>query len=261
MVFRGYLLVDKCLHQMTVKSVVDKNPEFASLSGYRENVFVLKKVYSSLLKNDTTLEGTTVARTSEELDKKKPEVSTHSKMGHLWLEYQRILQAQLQRLYLRMPHIFWNRTLRHGRSEVDLNRNCGRERQITASSAWSLPEKKGLYRVIPIVILNLKNGCTLVWWCQEAKKMPGLTPVSSMSYAWKASLLPLSLWIWIQSLYYCLNFKKLHLFIYLFICYFLALTKPPSRLLKLLVWSLAGLGHSFTHPGYCVSHWCGTLLA
>ena len=89
--FRGHLLVDKCLHHMVVKSVVEEKPEFAS------QIEEIEKMYSSLLNGDIILESfvtsTIVAKISEILDKKKAELSARSKTSQLWLGYQRMLRT------------------------------------------------------------------------------------------------------------------------------------------------------------------------
>jgi 5'-3' exonuclease len=89
--FRGHLLVDKCLHQMTVKSVVDEDLHFGSLIDETE------EMYTSLLKGENTLESlvasTAVARITETLNKKKAEFSAQSKTSQLWLGYQRMLHT------------------------------------------------------------------------------------------------------------------------------------------------------------------------
>ena len=87
--FRGHLLVDKCLHQLIVDSVVADNTEFESL------IDDVEEMYSSLLKDDITLASLvtspTVASVSKELETQKSKIRAQSKTSQLWLGYQQML--------------------------------------------------------------------------------------------------------------------------------------------------------------------------
>ncbi|KAJ8043657.1 hypothetical protein HOLleu_10852 [Holothuria leucospilota] len=87
---RSHLLVDKCLHQIIVKSVVDDIPEFATIVNEAE------KMYSSLLKCNITLEdfveSNTVAKINKELDKKRSYLNARSKTSQLLLSYQQMIR-------------------------------------------------------------------------------------------------------------------------------------------------------------------------
>jgi hypothetical protein len=88
---RGHLLVDNCLHQLLVQSILDDNPDLTLLIDETEDM------YSRLLRGETTLEtvvsSSAVNRISELLDKKKTEVSGQSKTSKLWVGYQQMLRT------------------------------------------------------------------------------------------------------------------------------------------------------------------------